>query len=168
VPVGTLLNYPDKTAREVIVNAVHEWIRANRLALPEGGSDHQCLVTGVPGKPDFNITLTIKVKPLPGHGSLLVRRQQVGDDFPDVVRKALATKLPKLTKQKADKRILMLERQHMNLIPDQMQDEIRKQAPDFPALGQVDEIWVLETIGYEPGGYACSSWTTRRMNRLRT
>ena len=153
VPVGTLHGYPKPASRGIIVKAVHEWIRANRLALAEGNSQHQCLVTGVPGKPDFEITLTIKVKPLPKHGALHVRRQQVGNDFADVVRKALTTKLPKLTQQKADKRVLILERQHMNLVPEQMLSEIRKQALDFPELASVDELWILETIGYEPGGY---------------
>ena len=153
VPVGTLHGYPKPASREVIVKAVHEWISANRLTVPDGDSEHQCLVIGMPGKPDFEITLTIKVKPLPKHGDLHVRRQQVGNDFADVVRKALTTKLPKLTKQKADKRVLILERQHMNLVPEQMQDEIKRQAPDFPQLAFVDEIWILETIGYEPGGY---------------
>jgi hypothetical protein len=153
VPVGTLHGYPKLASREIIVKAVHEWIRTSRLTLPDGNSAHQCGVTGMPGKADFEITLTIKVKPLPKHDALHVRRQQVGNDFADVVRKALTTKLPKLTKQMADIRVLILERQHMNLVPEQMQDEIRKQAPDFPQLALVDEIWILETIGYEPGGY---------------
>src|ERR1017187_7293355 len=78
---------------------------------------------------------------------------KVGNDFGDVVRKALSTKLPKLTKQKADKRVLILERRHMNLVPEQILDEIRNQRPSFPKLAAVDEIWILETIGYEPGGH---------------
>lgn len=133
------------------MKAVHEWIRASRLTLPDGNSEHQCAVTGMPGKADFEITLTIRAKPLPKHAALHVRRQQVGNDFADVVRKALTTKLPKLTSQKADKRVLILERQHMNLVLEQMQDEIRKQSSDFPQLALVDEIWILETIGYETG-----------------
>ena len=153
VPVGTLHGYPKPASREMVVKAVHQWIRANRVTLPDGNSEHQCAVTGMQGKADFEITLTIKVKPLPKHGALHVRRQQVGNDFADVLRKALPMKLPKLTKQMADKRVLILERQHMNLVPEQIQDEIRKQSPDFQQLALVDEIWILETIGYEPGGY---------------
>ena len=102
---------------------------------------------------DFEITLTIKAQELPGNAQLNVRRQQVGNDFGDVVRRALSTKLPKLTRQQADKRVLMLERRHMNLVPKQILDEIKKQAPSFPQLTAVDEIWILETIFYESVGH---------------
>ena len=78
---------------------------------------------------------------------------KVGNDFGDVVRRALSTKVPKLTKQRADKRVLILERRHMNLVPKQILDEIRKQAPSFPQLAAVDEIWILETVAYKPGGH---------------
>jgi hypothetical protein len=107
----------------------------------------------VPGVADFEITLTIKAQELPGRGRLNVRRQQVGNDFGDVVKKALSTKLPKLARQQADKRVLILERRHMNLVPKQILDEIKRQAPSFPQLTAVDEIWLLETIGFEPGGH---------------
>ena len=159
VPVGTLNGYPKPASRRIIVKAVHEWIKARSFTLPDGDSEHQCAVTGMPGKGDFEITLTIKVTPLPGDGSIQVRRQQVGNDFADVIRRALITKLPKLTKQKADKRVLILERQHMNLRSEQILVEVRKQAveirkqdPYFPQLAQVDEIWILETVDDEPGG----------------
>ena len=153
VPIRTLDPFPKAVARAVVVKAVHEWIRANRLHVRDGEHQYQCLVSGVPGAADFEITLTIKAQDLPEHGQLNVRRQQVGNDFGDVVRKALSTKLPKLTKQKADKRVLILERRHMNLVPEQILDEIRNQRPSFPKLAAVDEIWILETIGYEPGGH---------------
>jgi hypothetical protein len=48
----------------------------------------------------------------------------------------------------ADKRILFLERQHMNLLPNRILDEIDKLKPAFPDLALVDEIWILETIFY--------------------
>lgn len=41
----------------------------------------------------------------------------------------------------------------MNLVPTQILDEIRRQAPSFP-LTAVSKIWIIETIGYEPGGYS--------------
>jgi hypothetical protein len=140
-------------ARDAIVKAVHDWIRANRLSLPDGQTNHQCEVRGVPGSPTFEITLTIKAMRLPGHGALVVRRQQVGDDFDVVIGRVLRTKLPKLTAQNADKRILILERQHMNLVPQQILDEIERQRAGFSELSAVDEIWILETINFGQGGY---------------
>jgi hypothetical protein len=153
VPIRTLDPFPKAEARAAVVKAVHEWIRANRFQIRDGEHQYRFPVIGVPGVPDFEIALTIKAQQLPGHGQLNVRRQQVGNDFGEVVRRALATKLPKLTKQPADRRVLILERRHMNLVPKQILDEIKKQALSFPQLADVDEIWILETIGYEPGGH---------------
>ena len=153
IPVGTLHGHHEAHSRDAIVKAVHDWIRAHRLNLPDGQTNHPCKVSGVPGCVAYEITLTIKAKSLPGRGALRVRRQQVGNDFGDVIGKALRRKLPKLVAQKADKRILILERQHMNLVPEQILDEIEKQSAGFSELSAVDEIWILETIGYEQSGY---------------
>lgn len=153
IPVGTLHGHHKGASRDAIVKAVHDWIRANRLNLPDGQTDHQCKVRGVPGTATFEITLTIKAITLPGHGALHVRRQQVSDDLGDVIGKALRKKLPKLVAQKADKRILILERQHWNLVPKQILDEIEKHRAGFSELSAVHEIWILETIDYEQSGY---------------
>jgi hypothetical protein len=147
VPVGTLhLQKPG--VRQTIVKAVHEWLRANRLALPKGDSEHPCIVAGSPGKLDTEITLTLKIVDLPGDGKLHIRRQQIGDSFGDVIEKMLAKKLPKLVKTAASKRVLLLERRHINLHPKRMIDEIEKRRSSFPDLAQVHEIWIVETMFY--------------------
>ena len=46
------------------------------------------------------------------------------------------------------KRILLLERQHMNLYPHMILGEIEKRRSSFPDLAHVDEIWIIETIFY--------------------
>jgi|HubBroStandDraft_2_1064218.scaffolds.fasta_scaffold00614_6 hypothetical protein len=153
VPVGTLRNQHDHLARSAIVKSVHEWIKANRLVVPNGKSQHRCAVARMPDDLDFAITLDAKVVPLQ-HGSyaetgvLHVRRQQVEDSLADVLGKALGRKLPKLVNTAATRRILLLERQHMNLRPTTILREIEKQRASFPQLAQVDEIWILETILY--------------------
>jgi hypothetical protein len=45
-----------------------------------------------------------------------------------------------------------LERQHMNLLPEQIILEIEKLRSIFPDLQKVDEIWLAETIFYERDG----------------
>lgn len=154
VPVGTLRNQPNKAVRDAIVQAVHDWIKSYRLALPEGVSQHPCSVTTIPGKPPFDITLHVKVVrlqhgPRRETGVLHVRRQQVDISLGKVVEKALLNKLPKLTNTPADKRILLLERQHMNLYPHSILDEIDKRRASFPQLALVSEIWFVETALYE-------------------
>jgi len=150
VPVGTLRNQP-KTARVAIVESVHQWIRSNRCLLADGASQLECQIEGAPAAQP--LLLNVKVEPLAGDpqlepGILHVRRQQVEDTLHKVIEKALTKKLPKLTNTKADKRILMLERQHPNLYQRDILAEIQRQKPLFPELAHVDEIWILETIFY--------------------
>lgn len=153
VPVETLRDR-ERGVRDAIVNAVHGWLKANRLSLRDGDAEHRCAVTGVPGKPTFDIKLRIKVVPLGGGaGKFHVRRLQINDTLQKAVAKALKNKLPKLLKTEADKRILLLERQHMNLLPESILDEIEKQKSSFPGLAQLDEIWIVETVFYETDGY---------------
>ena len=147
VPVGTLRHQRKK--EEAIVGAVHEWLKENRLSLPDGETNHHCPIYGILGKPALDITLCIKVVALPGPGKLHIRRQQVDDNFSEVVERALMNKLPKLAKTVADKRILLLERQHMNLLPSRMLAEIEAQRAKHPDLANVHEIWIIETMSWE-------------------
>ena len=152
VPVGTLRNQPQKS-RDAIVQSVHCWIKSNRVIVPNGISQHPCSVTGIPGELPFDITLSLKVVPLQSgsvaeHGTLHVRRQEVDSSLGDVIEKALIKKLPKLVNTLADKRILLLERQHMNLFPERMLGEIEKRRASFPDLAEVDDIWIIETMFY--------------------
>jgi hypothetical protein len=147
VPVGTLhLQRP--ATRQGIATAVHEWLRNNRLGLTPGKSERSCLVSGAGGKPDFEITLTLKVVVLAGEGKIHIRRQQVADNLGAVIERMLTKKLPKLVNTPATKRVLLLERRHMNLVPEQILEEIEKRRASFPALNNVDEIWIVETIFY--------------------
>ena len=84
--------------------------------------------------------------------SFLIARQQVSTDLDKVMEKALSAKLPKLAVHDADRRLLMLERQHMNLLPEQILDEIDRLRPAMPEFAKVDEIWLVETIAYETEG----------------
>ena len=146
VPVGTL-HLQKPRAREAIVNAVRDWLRINRLTLPKGNSWHPCRVTA-PGKPDVDITLTLKVVDLPGEGKLNVRRQQVGGSFTGVIEKMLTKKLPKLVETIASKRVLLLERRHMNLLPESIYKEVERFRTVFPGLADVHEIWIVENIPF--------------------
>jgi hypothetical protein len=124
------------------------------LGLTPGDSEQSCLVCGAGGKPDFEITLTLKVVVLAGEGKIHIRRQQVADSLGAVIERILTKKLPKLVNTPATKRVLLLERRHMNLVPKQILEEIEKRRSSFPSLNSVDEIWIVETIffGTDFGG----------------
>jgi hypothetical protein len=144
VPVGTLRNHRRQGQLEEIVRTVHEWIRENREVLPEGESRHPCFVKATRQE----ITLSTEVVPLRGSGKLNIRRQQVADDLSQVVAKALARKLPKLVSTPATRRVLLLERQHMILLPSRILAEIDSLRPKYSALQDVHEIWIVETMAW--------------------
>ena len=151
VPVGALRK--PRAARDELVRSVQAWIRSNRLTLPLGPGVRACAITGVRGKPPFDIPLNFKVTRLKtgdtdGPGAIYVRRQQMEVDLGDVVARALKKKIPKLVNTKAHKHILLLEREHMNLLPEMMLEEIEKCRTSFPDLNRVDDIWIIETILY--------------------
>lgn len=153
IPVGALYGHRKQATRDAIVAAVRAWLTVNRISLPDGFSEHLCVITEIPAKPDFSIKLYFKVVALQGSGRLHVRRQQMDDNLDEVIEKALIKKLPKLVRTNADKRILFLERQHMNLYPNRMLEEIEKRKAAFPEFARIDEIWILETMLYERDSY---------------
>ena len=153
IPARTLEGHKKPATRAGIIQAVHDWIKNNRLCIAVGERVYPCAVTEVPGAADFEIILTVKAQEMPKNGALHVRRQQVKNDFSEVIRTVMEKKVTKLVAQQADKHVLILERQHMNLVPKQILDEVRKQAVNFPLMASVDEVWILETIGYQPGGH---------------
>lgn len=152
VPVGAARKQ-SKAVRGAIVESVHAWLAANRLKLCMGDSEQTCTVSGIPGKKDFELTLTLEVHALDrgqvsDEGIIHIRRQQVESNLDQVIAKSLKRKLPKLVNTAAERRILLLERQHMNLVPKAILAEVERQRTGFPELAKVDEIWILETIFY--------------------
>jgi hypothetical protein len=148
IPVGIFRGQRKQSSRDAIVEAIHAWLKTNREFLPEGDSRHS-LIIAVPGALPLETTLAMKVVPLPGPGKLHIRRQQMENSLGEVIERALKNKLPKLMQTSADKHILFLERQHMNLLTDRMLEEIEERRPKFPDLERVDEIWIIETAAYD-------------------
>ena len=65
------------------------------------------------------------------NGVLSRGRQQVTNDLDKVIAKALETKLPKLVKQSAHRRVLLLERNRFNFFSELIFAEIERQRPNF-------------------------------------
>jgi hypothetical protein len=153
IPVG-ILDGQKPAKRNIIVESIHSWVAKTRLHLREGTHAHEygCDLPGMPP-----VTLTVKRNklglPRPNSGSILVRRQQVTNDLDKVISKALRKKLPKLVNTKADRHVLLLERDQFTFNPDLIFTEIERQRPNFPMLEKLDEIWHVETIFYRQGGY---------------
>jgi len=80
-----------------------------------------------------------------------------GSSLPDgtlrqVVEKALKTKLPKLMRADAKKRIFLLERDEFTLPETAILKEIERLRPSFSELSKIDEIWFAETVFFESWG----------------
>ncbi|HVW09362.1 MAG TPA: hypothetical protein VHC90_12310 [Bryobacteraceae bacterium] len=152
VPARTLEGYRRQDTREGIVGAVRGWIKQNGSSVVDGEHRYQCPMKAVRGIADRDIQLTVKAQNL-NPGSVHVRRQQTKSDFSDVIRNVMERKVKKLAKQPADKRVLILERQHMNLEPRRIMDEMMRQAPNYREMADIHEVWILETIGYDGTGH---------------
>jgi len=152
VPAGILNGIRKPKKQADVVNSIHSWIAENRLHLREGEHKYSC---DIPGR--LPVTLTVKRhvsgRPHPNPGTILVGRQQVKNDLNEVIEQALRDKLRKLVNTKADRHLLLLERDQFNFFPDLIFAEIERQRANFPLLESVHEIWHVETIGYRQGGY---------------
>lgn len=134
-----------------VKKAVHDWLSSNVRSLEDGDTRHQVKVND-----STEIALFTRVHDLNKHPGML-RLGIDGSGLPEgslgqVVEKALRTKLKKLLKYSADKRILLLERNEFTLPETSILREIERLRPSFPDLSKIEEIWFAETVFFEAWG----------------
>ncbi|HUZ47985.1 MAG TPA: hypothetical protein VMW54_15235 [Terriglobia bacterium] len=152
IPVGILRGQRRQGVRDATVRAIRGWLKEKRLSLPSGFSKHGLSIP-ISATNTLDATVHVRLVPLAGPGKLHIRRQQVANDLGEVIEKALKRKLPKLVQTPACKRVLLLERQHMNLYPQCMLEEVERRKSKFPRLSSVEEIWLVETMFYHTDSY---------------
>lgn len=128
-----------------VKKAIRDWLASNVRSLKDGDTRHRVKVDS-----STEIALLARVHELKNRAGLL-RFGIDGSHLPDgslrqVVEKALRTKLKKLLKYSADKRILLLERDEFTLPETAILTEIGRLRPSFPDLNKIDEIWFAETV----------------------
>jgi hypothetical protein len=123
------------------------WLKANHhLAPKEGESRHIVRVAASSKLGPLSLEIKLQTTHLPNHpGMTVISRGPMPKNLGEIVEKALTDKLPKLVKTVADKRVLLIEREHISLGDTQIMQEIGKLEPGFPILKDVDEIWIVET-----------------------
>lgn len=137
VPIGTLQRGRDWNAA---ADAVRECIRAKKDSIPEGESTLACLIEGT------EVTLQVNlVRDRSQNESRTIIRRYGDFDVCGTVRTALENKLPKLVETRAQKRLLMLERDQWRLDPGTIAEQIEDMRGDFTLLKSIDEIWIAET-----------------------
>ena len=90
------------------------------------------------------ITLQIRLVRSPGHDGQTIIRRYGPFDLASTVQTALENKLPELVATKADKRILILERDQWHVDHAAIGAELKRLRGDFSHLALI-EIWIAET-----------------------
>jgi hypothetical protein len=126
------------------------WLRGNhQLAPEEGQSQHQVQVGSSSRFGPLVLDIKLQTMHLPHHpGTTVISRGPMPKNLNEIVEKALTDKIPKLAATPADKRVLLIEREHVALGDTQIMQEIAKLAPNFPKLNDVHEIWIVETSSW--------------------
>jgi hypothetical protein len=123
------------------------WLRSTKEVLPEGESYHAFSKL----QPDLKIS--ISKTHLPGvPGKVTVGRSDMPEDFPKVIRTALAKKLSKLSTAVASKRVLLLEKDSPTYSYRKIANEIEQACGEFPEMKQINEIWLVDTVAWETEG----------------
>lgn len=132
------------------------WLIANHAGARKEGESHYTVPVGSTSKNgELLLNITLRTTNLPGMaGNCLISRRKMPGDLGTIIEKALKTKIPKLVKTAADRRILLLEREQIGLGDSQVYCEVVKLAPKFPDIEKIDEIWLANTSILASEGWA--------------
>jgi hypothetical protein len=127
---------------------LEEWFVAIRPTLVEGRQ--VCEISGLP----FDLRVTVDKSSLPGSpGKLFVMRAMPDEDGQDVLRAALAAKLPKLAAAPAEERILLLERDVPACGYWETGEAIDSMQVAFNELSMISSVWIADTVAWESEDY---------------
>lgn len=146
IPVGALVGVKD---RDEAGEALLRWMKANHASIPPGDSD-QIVMLGdsTPLKVKFrNVDCGSSV------GYCWLGRADKPDTLSRIVEKAINRKVPKLARTIVNRRILLLQREHISMSETEILVEIEKLAPRYPDLAKVDEVWMVNTSVMESEGW---------------
>jgi hypothetical protein len=126
---------------DAVGKAVHGWFRDARLTFGDGESRHT-----IPNLP-FKLDVLVQTMDIAGtEGVVSVSRLLPRDrPFIQVLRVALAKKIPKLVATPADAHILLLEDASSAIGFRQVIEGIDACLEEFPQLSDVTAIWVVKT-----------------------
>ena len=154
IPVNAIPNGYDWND---VGEALLRWLLLNHAGAPKEGELHCAVSVGSnPKIGELLLNITLRTTSVPGMaGNCLISRNKMPGDLASIVEKALRTKIPKLVRTIADKRILLLELEQVSLGDSQVYEEVSKLAPDFPEISKIDEVWFANTSILLSEGWAC-------------
>lgn len=117
----------------------------------------------------FELTVTAQTFELPETNGVLVvgRILPSGEPFNDVLRNALAAKVPKLVATAADEHVLLFEDGGTAIGFGKIGKKIYENIETLPDLKKVDAVWSIHTMGWKSEGSALffrvwPGWTGER------
>ena len=150
---------------DAVGQTVHDWFKGARLTFGDGDSWHT-----IPNLP-FKLEVLVQTMDIAGtEGVVSVSRLLPKDrPFREVLRIALARKIPKLVATPAETRILLLEDASSAIGFRQVIEGIDVCREEFPQLSDVTAIWVVKTIAWKTAGdvWFCHVWPGGVMERFR-
>ena len=165
IPVNAI---PNGYNWEEVGSDLLTWLMANHAGVPKNfEAVHAVPVCSNSSNRPLQLNITLRTMSVPATGSCFISREGIPEDLGTVVEKALRTKIPKLVRTAADKRILLLETEQPGLGDGRIYEEVRNLAPEFSDLAKVDEIWFANTAGRVSEGWivftfwdgrGCAEW----------
>src|SRR5260370_22273547 len=145
---------------------VTEWFNEIRNDLPADGYGEYAI-------PELGFELKVNVETinLPDtFGAVIASRVlPEGKPFIDVLRRALANKVPKLVETRADRHILLLEDEGAGIGFYKVIHGLDSSMKETPRLKEVDEVWVVKTMSWQTSGtlFFYYVWPDGVKNRFR-
>lgn len=123
------------------------WLIANHAGVPQDGDFKYSVPVGRGSKNGcLKLNIILRTTSVPGmKGNCRLGRHSVPGGLETVVEKALRTKIPKLVKASARRRILLLERDQTGITDRDIYQEVVGLSSQFPDLARIDEIWLADT-----------------------
>jgi len=143
-PVNVL---PHGSNWQGIITDVRDWLRKQMRSF---GATLQEVDCPSPHHPDGKVTMRVRLQPLGSDSHQFPPLvQRYGEmKLSDSVMKALKSKLPKLAKTTATKRLLMLEREQGSISYEAIYSVIDNLRSQFPTLHRIDEVWIADTATF--------------------
>jgi hypothetical protein len=132
-----------------VARAVGNWFERIKNSLPPGWSYHLIPVLGA----ELHMVIDCTMGGDRGVISIMYAHPEMKEQFVDAVARSLEKKIQKLVDAVADRRILLFQREWLAYSERDLDGALDALAPRFPGLGQVDEIWLVDSVFLKRHGY---------------
>ena len=133
-----------------VAEAVENWFQGAKKSFPLGWSYHLIPMF------DSELQMVITCKPMDGDRgviSIMYAHPRMKEQFVDAVVRSVERKIGKLIKTKADRKILLFQREWLAYSDQDLCGVLDSLAPRFPGLAQVDEIWIVDSVFRKREGF---------------